>query len=271
MNNILDLNNNEKREQIKDIIKMPVNARILPLYDSSSGLKANPIKNKFYKCSNRRVAGKYAYDTNSWCVLFYNNIMTRYKADSIAPIKQSRQIYSLRSLAQYVIDMMKESDVYFATDNDGFTKEFEKLPILIGPTLSDEINFNFDDFNKLQPTISRFDFVMNDSGDFFKEELNFLKGRSLRFIVFLSDLYIMDSMTGVVFDKIAMGFSDLSYTEKTTILESRPILNGRTFQGEVNGINRYIGNVFLENNVLLAINKLKTTKINENLSNIEKR
>lgn len=271
MSNILDLSNNEKREQTKEIMKMPVNSRILPLYDSSSGLKANPIKNKLYPCSNRRIAGKHAYDTDSWCVLFYNNIMTRYKADSIAPIKQSRQIYSLRSLAQYIVDMMKDSDVYFATDNDSFIADFEKLPILMGPSISEDIEFDFEDFSRLQPTISRFDFVMNDSGDFFKEELNFLKGRSLRFIVFMSDLYIMDAMTGVVFDKVAIGFSDLSHEEKTIILESRPTLNGRTFQGEVSGVNRYIGNVFLENNVLLAINKLKTTKINENLSNIEKR
>lgn len=274
MNKKTILDNNNKDENLKKIMSMPKGQRILSLYDNINNLSYDNnvkeelrLKGKIYICDTKDIAGEYAYNNESWCFLYINNKMSRHKIDSIAPINQHKFIYDLRALAQYIIDTLRETDVYLYSTDTNFIEKLKKIPIIKFDTISkSKLNnkFDFELFKKPTNLISRLDFVLNNSGNYYsKEEMaNIREYRELRFIFLDDGLYILDKKDGIVFSCIATNINILNKNEKKELLEHEFFLSGRCYQGDINNFPKYIGVAFLPNSLLKVINKLNIIKVN---------
>lgn len=269
MKTILDKDSQDKQEELKKIMSRSKQERILPMYDTSDSLREMNIKNNLYICNNDKIAGASAFNNSAWCILYQDGMMRRYQSDVIAPIIQNRIINkNYRQLTQIIIDMLKECDVYFYTDDVWYIEKIKDLSINIIEQKyidnnADSKYFNFDIFKDSQSYISRIDFVLHNSGNYFTpEEMKKIKyNRDLRFIILNDGLYILDESVGVVYACIAKDISLLTREEKDCLLNHKFVLNGRCFQGKIDGVSKYIGNIFLPQEILFIINKLKSIKI----------
>lgn len=262
---IFDVNEKEQRENVKKMMQRNKNERILSLYDSLNFFKTEPLKNYIQYCRYPSTAGYLAYINNGWCVTFFNNEMIRYKTDEIVPICQKRIISSPRSLVQYLIDMEKESNVFFSTDQYHLFEEMKKLPLTFKSENYEKVDFDLELFK--QPILSdgRLDFYLKDDLNTLNIDLKLLRpGRQLKLFFHDDKLYIKDKETNTTFDLVAINNQILSDNEKEYIEKLDLVLSNRVFQGVINGKNTFIGSVIVPGYEFSLINKIEAVKINRN-------
>lgn len=265
---IFDADEKAQRKNIQEMMKRNKNERILSLYDSLSYFKMEPLKNSITYCRYASTAGFLAYINNAWCVTFINNTMTRYKTDSIAPICQKRTITSPRALVQYIIDMEKETNVFFATDQLDIIEEMKKLPLTFSQDNNENISFDFELFKIPLVSDGRLDFYLNDNFSTLGIDVKLLRaGRPLKLFFQNNNLYIKDALTNTVFDMIATDSLTLNQDEKNSIEKLDLSSSGRVFQGVLDGHNIFTGSVIIPGYEFGLINKMTSIKINKILEN----